>query len=54
MFHDSRKSQFVQMADLVAYTAFLSLNQHRNNEFGWNWYSRYLQEKDVHSGPRSV
>jgi len=47
MFHDSRPSQWAQMADLVAYTVFTHLNRHAGNEFGWNWYEDFLQGKDV-------
>jgi hypothetical protein len=47
--HDSRKSQWVQMADLVAYTAFMHLNRHQDNEFGWEWYNMYLAPK--HGAP---
>ena len=51
MFHDSRRSQWVQMADLVAYTVFTHLNRHAGNEFGWSWYEDFLQGKDVAGGP---
>jgi len=51
MFHDSRRSQWVQMADLVAYTVFTHLNRHAGNEFGWNWYEDFLRGKDVAGGP---
>jgi hypothetical protein len=45
MFHDSRRSQWMQMADLVAYAVFTHLNRHPGNEFGWNWYEHFLQAK---------
>ncbi|NYF18458.1 hypothetical protein HDC37_003322 [Microbacterium sp. AK009] len=54
MMHDSRRSQWVQMADLVAYTAFTHLNRHSGNEFGWTWYEDYLLGKDVNGGPKRV
>lgn len=44
--HDSKKSQWVQMADLVAYTAFMRLNRHPDNESGWEWYDTYLAPKN--------
>lgn len=54
MMHDSRGSQWVQMADLVAYTVFTHLNRHSGNEFGWTWYEDHLADKDVHGGPLEV
>ncbi|GMA36842.1 DUF3800 domain-containing protein [Demequina litorisediminis] len=51
MMHDSKSSQWVQMADLVAYSVFTHLNRHPNNEFGWDWYERYIQPSDVNGGP---
>jgi hypothetical protein len=50
MFHDSKRSQLVQMADLVAYATFVSLNRHRGNAFAWDWRHRYLDAKDVDGG----
>ncbi|CAM3282739.1 DUF3800 domain-containing protein [Nocardioides dubius] len=40
--HDSRRSQWIQMADLVAYTALMAVNRHAHNEFAWNWFGTYL------------
>lgn len=54
MFHDSQRSQWVQMADLVAYTAFCYLNQHRGNQFAWNWYTDYLLPRDADGGPMAI
>lgn len=54
MMHDSRRSQWVQMADLVAYSAFTHLNRHSGNEFGWTWYEDYLLGKDVNGGTKRV
>lgn len=51
VFHNSQHSQLVQMADLVAYTTFIGLNPHRHNEHARGWYSEYLAESDVGSGP---
>jgi hypothetical protein len=53
-FYDSRRSQFVQMADLVAYSAFSSLNRHEGNRFAWEWYADHLASADPHGGPREV
>jgi len=41
-YHDSKMSQWTQMADLVAYTAYIEVNQHAGNEFGWTWFNDYL------------
>ncbi|WP_028471523.1 DUF3800 domain-containing protein [Nocardioides alkalitolerans] len=41
-YHDSRMSQWTQMADLVAYVAYMNLNQHAGNQFAWNWFNHYL------------
>ncbi|MFE6965656.1 DUF3800 domain-containing protein [Agromyces sp. NPDC057679] len=54
MMHDSRRSQWVQMADLVAYSAFTHLNRHPGNQFGWTWYEDFLQSKDVNGGPTPI
>jgi hypothetical protein len=54
MFHDSKRSQLVQMADLVAYTTFVSLNRHRGNAFAWNWREKYLDANDVNGGARAI
>ncbi|MFE1472136.1 DUF3800 domain-containing protein [Nocardiopsis dassonvillei] len=50
--HDSRVSQWTQIADLVAYTANIHLNRYRGNQFGWDWYSTYLAPRDPHGAPR--
>lgn len=54
MFHDSRRSQPMQMADLVAYTVFCHLNRHGGNEFAWGWYEQYLAASDSQGAPRPV
>lgn len=51
-YHDSKHSQWTQMADLVAYTANLHLNRHEGNAFGWTWYETYLVGSDAAAGPR--
>lgn len=43
---DSRHSQLVQMADLVAWSANAHIDRHAGNEFAWDWYERYLSERD--------
>jgi hypothetical protein len=52
--HDSRVSQWTQIADLVAYCANLTLDRYAGNEFGWHWYERYLAPLDPHGRPREL
>ncbi|MBF4571603.1 DUF3800 domain-containing protein [Herbiconiux sp. VKM Ac-1786] len=53
-FYDSRRSQFVQLADLVAYAAFSSLNRHEGNRFAWDWYADHLKPVDPSGGPQQI
>lgn len=41
-FHTSRHSQWVQMADLVAYAAYMHLAQIPSKEPTWQWYQEHL------------
>jgi len=50
-YHDSRMSQWTQVADLVAYRAYLAVNRHESQRFGWDWYERFLASHDVHGAP---
>ena len=54
MFHDSRRSQLVQMADLIAYLAFVHLNRHQGNQFGWHWYDTYLAPSSLNAAPEQI
>ncbi|WP_374008195.1 DUF3800 domain-containing protein [Leifsonia sp. LS-T14] len=47
MFHDSRRSQWTQMADLVAYSAYAHVNRHAHNAFAWSWYEDFLRRADA-------
>lgn len=51
---DSRHSQLEQMADLAAWTAYASLDRHQGNTFAWDWYSRFLAERDPRRGPEAI
>ena len=51
-YHDSKHSQWTQMADLVAYAANVSLNQHPGNKFGWDWYQDFLAASDAAGAPQ--
>lgn len=54
MFHDSKRSQWTQMADLVAYVAYQHIDRHPRNEHAWNWYTDYLADSDPHSVPQEL
>lgn len=54
LFHRSRISQWIQMADLAAYTAYQGLQRHEGKEFMWDWYDQYLGPRDVNGGPLEV
>ncbi|KNY04783.1 DUF3800 domain-containing protein [Microbacterium sp. GCS4] len=51
---DSRKSQFAQMADLVAWSAYASIERHPGNEFAWRWYESVLSERDPDRLPQEI
>ncbi|MFI5716089.1 DUF3800 domain-containing protein [Nocardia sp. NPDC051750] len=51
MFHDSKTSQWIQAADLVAYAAYIQLNPHSGNKYGADWYNNYLSPSDPEGGP---
>ncbi|MGO1181655.1 MAG: DUF3800 domain-containing protein [Micrococcaceae bacterium] len=51
---DSRTSQLVQMADLVAWSANSAIDKHPKNEFARSWYADYLSERDPHRAPREI
>lgn len=51
IFHDSQRSQWIQMADLVAYTTYIHLARHSGNQYGWDWYDKYLRPRAGGAGP---
>jgi hypothetical protein len=51
---DSKHSQLEQMADLVAWSAYSSLDRHAANEFAWEWYGTFLSERDPHRSPQKI
>ncbi|MGL4745700.1 MAG: DUF3800 domain-containing protein [Dermatophilaceae bacterium] len=51
---DSAQSQLVQMADLVAWTAWTAIDRPANNEFAWDWYDTYLARSDPSRTPRAI
>lgn len=51
---DSRSSQLVQMADLVAWSANASIDKHAGNQFAQGWYNQYLAARDPHRAPQQI
>ncbi|WP_141363305.1 DUF3800 domain-containing protein [Glutamicibacter uratoxydans] len=51
---DSKNSQLVQMADLVAWSANAFIDQHSKNRFAQEWYPSYLSERDPSRFPREI
>lgn len=51
LFQASHRSQWVQMADLVAYAAYQGLLRHPGKEFAWDWYDKYLRSSDANGRP---
>lgn len=51
---DSRDSQLVQMADLVAWSANAHVDPHPGNRFAWDWYSTHLAERDPRRAPLNI
>jgi hypothetical protein len=51
LFQGSHRSQPVQMADLVAWTAYQSLLQHPGKQYAWSWYDKFLRGADVNGYP---
>jgi Protein of unknown function (DUF3800) len=51
LFQVSHRSQWVQMADLVAWSAYQALQRSPDRRFAWNWYDDYLAAHDANGGP---
>jgi hypothetical protein len=54
IFHDSKRSQWTQMADLVAFVANAHLDRHDKNEFAWTWYEEFLTGSDPSRSPKPL
>lgn len=52
-FQHSHRSQWIQMADLVAYAAYQHILGHPGKRFAWPWY-RQLAPRDALTGPQRV
>jgi len=53
IFQNSHRSQWVQLADITAYSAYQHLLQHESKRFAWPWYPR-LSVQDVLGEPQEV
>lgn len=53
IFQHSHRSQWVQLADITAYSAYQHLLQHDSKRFAWPWYPRLLG-RDVLGGALKV
>jgi hypothetical protein len=51
LFQLSHVSQWVQMADLVAWTTYQSILQHPGKALPAGWYDKHLRFRDVNGGP---
>lgn len=51
---ESKHSQLMQMADLVAWSANAAIDRYPANEFAWGWYERYLSERDRLREPQRI
>ncbi|MDO4897857.1 MAG: DUF3800 domain-containing protein [Rothia sp. (in: high G+C Gram-positive bacteria)] len=47
----SKDSQLIQMADLVAWSAYSTVNRHPSQKFAWSWYQDYLAVRDPRRSP---
>ncbi|MGL4177124.1 MAG: DUF3800 domain-containing protein [Dermatophilaceae bacterium] len=54
VYQSSHISQWVQMADLVAWSTYQSLLRHPRKRFTWNWYQTHLYGRDTNGGPVEV
>jgi len=53
-FPGARRNIWLQLADLVAWTAYQHLHRAQNRQFAWHWYHTYLSALDVHGGPLAL
>ena len=51
VFQRSGRSHWLQVADLIAWTAYQHLHRAPNRRHAWAWYSTHLQARDIHGGP---
>ena len=51
LFQHSHRSQWVQMADLTAWTAYQGIARQPGKQYAWEWYQQHLAAGDIHGGP---
>jgi Protein of unknown function (DUF3800) len=51
LFQGSHQNQWIQMADIAAWSAYQYLRQGDNRRFAWNWYPSHLMASDANGGP---
>jgi hypothetical protein len=54
VYQHSHVSQWVQMADMVAWSTYQALLQHPRKKFAWPWYETYLRARDANGNPVQV
>jgi hypothetical protein len=54
VFQSSHTSQWMQMADMTAWTTYQGLLRYPGKEWVWNWYDLYLHGCDVNGGPLTL
>ncbi|NMM92395.1 hypothetical protein B2J88_50585 [Rhodococcus sp. SRB_17] len=54
MFQGAHNSQWIQMADIVAYASYQHLLRHEAKKFAWSWYDDYLKGSDHNNGPIAI
>ena len=54
VFQRSARSHWLQMADLIAWTAYQHLHRAANRRYTWAWYATHLQVRDIHGGPLPI
>jgi hypothetical protein len=54
LFQHSHASQWMQMADLTAWTAYQNLLHHPGKQWAWNWYDSYLAPSDTNGHPIEI
>jgi hypothetical protein len=54
LFQASHRNQWVQMADIIAWSAYQKVRQAPERKFAWDWYDAHLLHRDVNGGPLAV